>query len=482
MTSFAPMSSARLTVAVVGGGFTGAAVAVHLLSGEEAPSHISVVVVEPRDELGRGLAYSATDPAHRINVPAGRMTLFPDIPDDFEAYLGSIPADDDAELLGQDGLPYPKRSVFGDYVSARIKPFLAEGRIEHWQTRAASITKVGHRYEIIGYDGARHFADIVVLAVSHPPPSLPRALHPFKDDPKLVHDVTSSGAIDAVGANDRVLIVGNGLTSADVVASLTRRGHLGRITSVSRRGLRSRGHGPAGQEPFGDFTSQPFNSSSKLLHHIRHLLREADAQGMTWHSVVDALRGQGKDIWKSLPVAERRRIARHVRPFWDVHRFRIAPQVEAAVEQAISRGQMNVLAASLSSVARSDTGYRVALRPKGSAILETLDVDAIVVTTGPAHGGILRSQPILVELEEAGVLQSCPTGLGIEVDALSNPISKTGESTPSLFIAGPLARGTFGELMGLPQVTEHAIFVAERIRLLVRQLDGRPDTVAAAAE
>ena len=94
-----------------------------------------------------------------------------------------------------------------------------------------------------------------------------------------------------------------------MVASLKRRGHVGQITSFSRRGLRSRGHGPVGQEPFGDFLSEPFTSESELLHKVRHTLREAEERGMTWHSFVDALGAQGRDIWENLRVIERRRVA-----------------------------------------------------------------------------------------------------------------------------------------------------------------------------
>ena len=60
-------------VVIVGGGFSGAAVAIHLL--RLAPVGVRVTLLEPREVPGAGVAYSTTEPSHRINVPAARMQL-----------------------------------------------------------------------------------------------------------------------------------------------------------------------------------------------------------------------------------------------------------------------------------------------------------------------------------------------------------------------------------------------------------------------
>ncbi|MDO1583807.1 FAD/NAD(P)-binding protein [Rhizobium oryzicola] len=455
-----PVSDAPL-IAVIGGGFSGAAFALHLVRHHGPAARI--VIFEPRSRLGAGLAYSTLDPAHRINVPAGRMSLYPDLPDNFQAFVErSREQDRDGKLLAPDGTPYPRRRVFGDYVAAEIEPFLASGTVVHRRASVASMTRVANRWHVTDAWGESLLADAVVIAATHPPPALPSTLSSVKTHPKLISDVTVADALAPVGRDDSVLIVGNGLTSADVVASLAERGHRGKITSISRRGLRSRGHPVGTQDPFGDFTTSPSRRASDLLHRIRTAIREAKAQGLKWHPVLDAVRSQGFAIWRALDVPARRRIARLARPFWDAHRFRIAPQVEAVLDDAISAGRLKILAASLAKVEATETGFRVELRVKQQADT-SIDVDAIVVTTGPAHGQILRSQPFLQELAEAGLLSACETGLGLACDLNANALGADGQPITDLFILGPLARGTFGELMGLPQVTEHALLVSEKV-------------------
>ncbi|KQO83901.1 FAD/NAD(P)-binding protein [Rhizobium sp. Leaf262] len=457
-----PQASELPVVAVIGGGFSGAAFALHLNT--LSSGKVQIVIYEPRDRVGAGLAYSSNEAAHRINVPAGRMSADPADPESFLRYLATTDEDKkDAGLIGRDGLPYPRRAVFGDYVAAEIAPLLASGVVEHRKAEVVSVTQSEQGWRIEDSLGGQSEAHFLVLATSHPAPALPKQLLPFKGHPKLIADVTISDALDPVAQDDRVLILGNGLTAADVVATLERRGHKGVITSISRRGLRSRGHARITQEPFGDFSSHSSSRASDLLHAIRRAVREAEAQGLSWHAVLDAVRGQAFSIWRALPVKERRRIVRLARPFWDAHRFRIAPQVEDALDRAIAADRLTLRAARLAQVTSQENGFHVTLSPRGASGTEEHVFDAIVVTTGPAHQHILQSQPFLAGLADAGHLQACETGLGIACDLQSHALGKDGLPIGNLFIAGPLARGTFGELMGLPQVTEHAVFVAQQV-------------------
>lgn len=90
------------------------------------------------------------------------------------------------------------------------------------------------------------------------------------------------------------------------------------------------------------------------------------------------------------------------------------------------------------------------------------DFDAVVVTTGPAHNAVIDSQPYLADLAVGDSRCSTPPGSASGATNM-RLLDRGGSPVPGLYVAGPLARGTFGELMGLPQVSEHAALVAAEI-------------------
>ncbi|WP_294642685.1 FAD/NAD(P)-binding protein [uncultured Aureimonas sp.] len=459
------------TLAIIGGGFTGAAVAYHLAQ-SAAGRQAKIVVVEPREVLGAGLAYSTRDPAHRINVPADRMSLDTQDPDAFARWLRATGAvADDPDAVSASGQAFPQRGLFGRYVADALAPFVASGRIVHRRTAAEAIRRLSDgTFDVVLADGSLH-ADLVVVATTHPPPAVPAALRALSGDPRFVVDPGEPDALDGVPPDARVLVVGSGLTAADMVASLDRRGHRGPILMLSRNGLRSRGHAPSAVEPFGDFTSTPGRTARELTRRARQAITEAKGQGISWHAVLDALRGDGAAIWGALPEAERRRVVHRLRSFWDVHRFRIAPQVADVLDRLDAAGRLRLVAASLASSRPDAGGLHVAWRPRGGRAVETGRFDVVVNTTGPAHRAVVDREPVR-SLFEAGLVDLDRVGLGLRVDADHRALGRDGEIVPGLFIAGPLARGTFGELMGLPQVTAHAELVA---RILGEILAGDRD-------
>lgn len=445
------------TVAIIGGGFTGAAVAYHLA--KRAASPLQILIFDPRPDIGSGLAYSTVDPSHRINVPAGRMTLEPEDERHFVRWLeadGEIRGDCSATLT--DGRCFPARRLFGRYVTQNLAPLLDTGQIVHHRACVASITPTNGRWRIGTTNGFESAADIVVIATSHPPPVPPPTLSDsLGGHHKFISDPWALDALDAVAIRDRVLVVGTGLTMADVIASLDGKGHVGDITAISRRGQRSRSHAAKPVEPYGDFLNPPSRTALDLLRRVR----DAVKKGGPWQGLFDRLRTQGQDIWTALPLPEQRRLIRHLRPFWDTHRFRIAPQIGALLDRRTADGTLTISAASIQAAGMKDDGFAITLRDRAGNI-ETRIFDAVIATTGPGHSRILDGQPFLAGLVKEGLVISDPTGLGLAVDTNSRLLGVHGANR-SIFVAGPLARGRFGELMGLPEVTNHAVFVTENI-------------------
>ncbi len=72
-------------VIVVGSGFSAIAVTCNLI--ERLPGTAAIAVVGDDPGFGRGTAYRTELYLHRLNVPAGRMSLFSDRPHDFVEWL-----------------------------------------------------------------------------------------------------------------------------------------------------------------------------------------------------------------------------------------------------------------------------------------------------------------------------------------------------------------------------------------------------------
>lgn len=469
-----PPPPRRPRVAILGGGFCGAAAAFHLA--RDLGAGVEILVVEPRPGLGAGLAYGTEDPAHRINVPSSKMTLVSADLGHFDAWLDgpAAPPLDPEAVSGPDR--FPQRRLFGAYVADCLRPWIEAGVVRHLRDQAVAVDLAvdlavdGGVVTLAG--GDRIAADLLVLALTHPRPETPGALAPLTGSPGLVADPYAPDALAGVAPGARVLVVGSGLTCADVIASLDGRGHRGPIVTLSRHGLRSRGHAPRPQETLADFAHPPARTAGGLVAAIRAALRADAAAGLTWHAALDLVRSQGPAIWAALDAPARSRVVRHLRTLWDVHRFRVAPQVEAVLDRLTAEGRLTSLAGRLTGARVTPEGLAVSWRPRGAARGTKAVFDAVVVTTGPAHGRVLADNPVLASLAAAGRLRPDPLGLGIDTDPEGRPIGADGRGDPRILVCGPLARASVGELMGVPEVTQHAELTARRAAAILRGAPG----------
>ena len=451
-------------IVIVGGGFSGAAFALHLL--RDAPELAADIhIIEPRAALGRGLAYDTGDPVHRINVAAARMAVFSEDPAHLDRWLrttGRLAADPQAEVDGV-GL-FPRRGDVAAYMAdlltkaARVGP----GRLRHVRATATRISRQGrHGWQVSLNSGARLSADIVVLATGHPAIEPPAPLRAIAGDPRMIADPWVPDALADIAPDARVLIVGTGLTMADVLASLRARGHRAAVLALSRRGLVPRPRTRLAVAAAGHFPVEPGLAASTLLRRVRAAITAGVASGRPWEDTIDTLRANGRAIWAALTPQARRRLLRHVQPYWDVHRYQIAPQVDAVLRADLSSDQLQVLRGRLLGAAGSPgQPLRVLYNlPRAMAPAE-IACDAVIVCTGPAHRTALACNPALLSLALAGRIRDDALGLGIAVDDAGQALDAAGQGQSDLLVAGPPARGTWGELMGLPQVSQQPREVA----------------------
>lgn len=460
-----PQDDAK-TIAIVGGGFSGAMTAAQILrQAHQSGKRVRVALIERQGAVGEGLAYGTREICHLLNVPAGRMSAWPDRPTDFVDWATSRYG----PVKPGEFLP---RKWYGEYVRESL---------------LATAQQVGESARLIViYDEVRrlarrpasgwmvHFArgkslpaDAVVLAVGHRPPPDPIGRLWTGPRTRFIADPWRPFAMNVVAPDDPVVVLGSGLTAVDAVLSLAQEERRAPTVLISRRGLVPLAHAPS---PLGPADVQSL--ASELLKapggvRARHLfagLRERIAvEGQSWRSIVDGLRPHTAALWLNASARERRKFLTRLRPFWEVHRHRMAPSVANRFEELRKQELVTIVAGSVVSASAENDTVQLFVRERGGERLRELSVAWVVNCTGPAASNSAESNPAIGSLLVHGWVQPDTLSLGLETASDGAALDARGRASPDLYIVGTLRKPAMWESTAVPELRVQAAAVAERL-------------------
>jgi len=452
-------ASPVLQIAVIGAGASGALATAHLL--RQASSKLHVTLIEPRDEIGRGLAYSTGNPRHLLNVRAENMSAFADDSDHFWRWLSA------QGYSGDDRFRFVPRSLYGRYLGSLLTPHFESApdsrRLSLTRDRAVGLTKTRDGVTVELASGGRFEADIAILACGHEEAAESDPLHV---SPWI--EPTGGGA----PPESVILILGTGLTMVDVALSLRDAGHSGPIVAVSRRGLLPQAHRRVDPMKI-EAADRPSGADlSKLSRWLRLMARERLREGGDWRSVIDGLRPHVQTIWHEMPVATRRRFLEHLRPWWDTHRHRMAPEVATRLQAMIAEGRLEIVAGKIVEIVPTENGAHVSIRRRGDNQSLSLSVSRIVSCRGVTNDPRRSANPIIARLLADGLARADALAIGLDVGANCAVVDAAGRPSDRLFAIGPMSQAAFWEITAIPDIRLQAAELAARLNQLASNAGG----------
>ncbi len=442
-------------ITVVGGGFAGTALVLQLRR-QPALAQAEIHLVEPREQPGPGLAYTARRPEYLLNVRPGVLSLYPQEPAHFAHWLAQQPEN-------RAGVPeFASRSAYGHYLHEELATVLAPaagpgGVRWHRSTAVAAALLPNGRRAVQLADGTTIESDYVVLALGNSPPPPPAGPDlRYLQHPGFHADPWAPGNLRRIGPGEEVLLIGSGLTAVDVLLALRQDGHQQPLTVVARHGRWPAAHAPA-SAPYPNFYTRLAHETtvSGALAGFKRELRAAAAQGIGWQPVLDALRPDLGRIWGAWPLAEQYRFLQHLAGLWAVARHRSPPQNAAAIEALTAAGLVRMHLGTVREIIAKGRQLRVRVGPHGKAG-SWLTAQHVINCAGPLLNYARIATPLVVSLREAGHLTPDPLHLGLLTDEHGALLADDGTVSDGLFTLGSSRRPAYFESTAVPELRGQA--------------------------
>lgn len=438
-------------IAVVGAGFSGVMTALNIL---KRSADAKVILFERRTPFGLGAAYATHNPDHRLNVRAGNMSAWPDDPGHFVRWLSR-------ERFALGPADFATRADYGRYIQQQVVE-IAEGaagagRLVVTPDAVVGIEPGGDGWRLRCSMGRAVTAHAVVLALGNPPPARP----PGVDEALAASEayVADPWRWDAAQLPaGPVLLIGAGLTMVDVALSLHDAQPGRPMLALSRRGLTPLEHDGA---PPLVLPTPPANDLSPL--EAFSWLRTAAAEH-GWRTAIDAIRPATQALWRGWSAAQKQAFLRHARPFWDIHRHRLAPLVARRIGALRATGQLVLTAGKIRGLRLEADGFALCRwRGRGQDTGYAFRAVRVINCTGPTGDVLTSSDPLIQDLVRRGLARPDPLRLGFDVDDDNRVRDLSGEASPTLLAVGPATRGTSWETTAVPDIRIQAAAVAEMV-------------------
>lgn len=450
-------------VAIIGAGFSGSMVAVHLA--RLAPG-LRVLIADTEGAFGRGVAYGTDCLRHLLNVPAGKMSAFPDVPGHFAEWLDARrPAFRSLGVEAVSPEDFVPRKLYGSYIRHLLDDARrSTGHLAILRSQIDDIEPRGDLLELTAENGETFSARRAVLALGNfPPGDPPIHQNAFHRNARYLSDPWSAETLRKISRNDDILILGSGLTALDLIVSLDSIKSRGIIHVVSRRGLFPQPHRRHPPQPAW-FAGREFPATARaLLRLVRAEVKKAAGDGIDWRAIIDSLRPDTQRIWRSLSLVERKRFMRHLRAIWESHRHRVALPVLDVKNAMFSRSQLVFYRGRVRSIDDINPGLKITFFNRSTRREQTLRVAYAVNCTGPECNYQKLKSPLVINLLARGLIHPDPLYLGLKAAPDGAVLDYLGRPSSQIFTLGSAAKGMLFETTAVPELRVQAKALAERL-------------------
>ena len=454
--------------------------AVHLCQSSLLP--LKIIVINSGNPFGRGIAFSPYSRQHLLNVPAGKMSAFPDQPDHFVNWVlhhNYFTGLTDKALIAGSYLP---RAFYGDYLEDVWREAMAtKSQLVEVEVVSEYADKIEQREDgyFIFFKNSHVHCHFVVLATGNSVPAYPIPNATPIASAKYFGSPWSALSVSAEGGfKQDVLIVGNGLTMVDTVLGLMEKGFSNTIYSISPDGFSILSHRHGGQ-PYLKMQDdiKQLSHPYKLLEIVslfRKHIKLVRKLGLSAEPVVDALRPFTQEIWKALSKVEKATFLSRLRHLWGVARHRLPIHVHDVIQKLRLDNKLKVYSGIIKQISKKDDLVSVTFYDKRAKTQVSISVDRVINCTGPATDIHDSDNLFLKNLWKQGLIRMDELKLGLEINTDTfRVINREGMEVKNIYALGGLVKGMFWESTAVPELRLQAKKISTDMMNQISRKSGR---------